>query len=135
MTGPRLRVYSESELRHLTRAQRRELRKLSASVDRVTEADRPFFERFPHRQYRVRITSRAEIAREELIDGRPKRIPPSYRWFTAVHDIAPGCHLCLYVPFLEGAETDLDEATARKVFEWAAEPYRDKEAQLRKARP
>ena len=65
----------------LTRAQRRELKKLSARVDRVTEADRLFFERFPHRQYRVRITSRVEIARQELIDGLPMTIPPGYRWF------------------------------------------------------
>ena len=60
-------------------------------------------------------------------------IPPGRRWFTAVHNIAPGYRLCLFVLNLEGAETDLDEATAREVFEWVAEPYRDIEARLRKA--
>ncbi len=121
MTSPR-QSGTMSTLR-LTRAQRRELKKLAASVDRVTDADRLFFERLPHRQHRVRLTSQAEIARQELIDGRPMTIPPGYRWFTAVHNIAK--------PNLEGAENDLDEATAREVFEWVAEPYR--EIEVRKA--
>ena len=105
-----------NELASAYPSSRRELKKLSASVDRVTEADRLFFERFPHRQHRVRLTSLAEIARQELIDGRPMTIPPGFRWFTAVHNIAPGFRLYLFVPNLEGAETDLDEATAREIF-------------------
>ena len=117
----------------LTRAQRRQMQKLTDKVDRVAEADSLFFEHFPHRQYRVRLTSQAEIARQELIDGRPMTIPPGHRWFTAVHNIAPRYRLCLFVRNLEGAETDLDEVTAREVFEWVAEPYRDIEARLRKA--
>ena len=116
MTSPR-QGGTMSALR-LTRAQRRLMQKLADRVDRVTQADCLFFERFPHRQHRVRLTSRAEIEQQELLDGRSMTIPPSYRWFTAVHNIAPGYHLCLFVPYFEGAETDLDEATARKVFDW-----------------
>jgi hypothetical protein len=106
------------------------MRKLSERVDHVTQADRLFFERRPDRQHRIRPTSQAEIARQELIDGRPMTIPPGCRWFTAVHNSAPGYRLCLFVAKLEGAETDLNEATAR---EWVVEPYRDVEARLRKA--
>ena len=114
MTGPRQGDAMSSV--QLTRAQRRELKKLSASVDRVTEADRLFFERLPHRQHRVRLTSLAEIARQELIDGQPMTIPPGFRWFTAVHNIAPGFRLYLFVPNLEGA-VGLDEATAPVIFQ------------------
>ena len=87
----------------------------------------------PDRQHRVRQASQAEISQEGIIDGRPMTIQPGCRWFTAVHNIAPGHRLCLFVRNLEGAETDLDEATAREVFEWVAAPYRDGEARGRKA--
>ena len=53
----------------LTRAQRRQMQKLANQVDRVTQADRLFFERFPNRMHRVRLASRAEIEQRELIDG------------------------------------------------------------------
>ena len=39
---------------NLDRAQRRQLQKLADRVDRVTQADRRFFERFPQRKHRVR---------------------------------------------------------------------------------
>ena len=106
----------------LTRAQRREMQKLAARVDRVTQADRLFFARFPHRQYRGRLTRRAEITRQELIerppDDDPARLPavrgrPQYR---------PGCPLVFIFADLEGAETDLDETTARAIFEWRPGP-------------
>ena len=97
----------------LSRAQRRQMQKLTDKVDRAAEADRLFLERFPHRQYRVRITSRAEIARQELIDGRPMTIPPGYRSFMAVHNVSPDPRMCLYLRNLEGAGTDL-EARLRK---------------------
>jgi hypothetical protein len=100
------------------RAQRRLMQKLADRVDRVTQADRLFFERFPHRQHRVRLTSGAEIEEQVLLYGRSMTIRPGYPWFTAVHKIAPGYHLCLFVLNFEGAETDLDEAIARRVFEW-----------------
>jgi len=42
----------------LARAQRRQMQKLGEKVDRITQADRKFFERFPHRQHRVRIAGK-----------------------------------------------------------------------------
>ena len=38
----------------LTRAQRRRLRKLADPLRRITQGDLAYFERFPHRRYRVR---------------------------------------------------------------------------------
>ena len=111
----------------LTRAERREMKRLGKLVDRATEADRLFFVRFPHRQHRARLTSQVEIDQHELIDDNPPAVRPGCRWFTAVHNIDPDFRLCLFVPNLESAET----ATARE--EWVAEPYRDVEGRLRKA--
>ena len=62
-------------------------------------------------------------------------ISPGYRRFTAVHNIARGYHLCLFLPNLEGAETDLDEATARKVFECEWQRSTDLEARRLRRRP
>ena len=90
-----------------SRARRRHLQKLTDKIDRVVEADRLFFERFPHRQYRVRFTSRAEIDRQQLIDGRTMKIPPGCRMFTVIRNFAPGFRLCLFIPNLEGADPDL----------------------------
>ena len=117
----------------LSRAQRRQMQKLTDKIDRIVEADRLFFERFPDRQYRVRLTSRAEIDRQELIDGRPMTIPPGCRMFTVIRNIAPGFRLCLFIPNLEGAEHRPGRGRGARVFEWVAEPYREVEAQMCRA--
>ena len=105
-----------------TRAQRRQMQKLAERVDRVTEADARFFERFPHRQYRVRLSGQAEIRQNEIIDGKPWAPPAGFRLFTLVRSIAPGVRMRLYIPAPEGVETDVDEVTARAVFEARATP-------------
>ncbi len=69
-----------SEIR-LNRAQRRQLQKLADKVDRITQADRRFFERFPYRKFRVRIAGQAEIEQQKLLDGKPVNTPPGYRMF------------------------------------------------------
>lgn len=106
----------------LSRAQRGQLRKLAAKVDRITQADRAFFERFPHRQHRIRLKSQAEIDQLTLLDGKPPWIPQGFRLFTVVRNVAPGYRLRLFVLSPEGSETDLSEATCRAVFERAATP-------------
>jgi hypothetical protein len=45
----------------LSGAERRQIRRLRGRVDRSSDADRKFFERFPHRRYRVRLAGAAEI--------------------------------------------------------------------------
>ncbi len=118
----------------LTRAQRRQMQKLANQVDRVTQADRLFFERFPNRMHRVRLASRAEIEQRELIDGAILMVAPGCRIFCAVRNVAPGCRLRLYVQGLEGSETDLAEGVARAIFEASATPRTWViEAQMRKA--
>ncbi|MGH9614296.1 MAG: hypothetical protein ACRD4P_14580 [Bryobacteraceae bacterium] len=105
-----------------TRSRRREMQKLANLVDRVTQTDRRFFERFPHRKHRVRLASQAEIAQHELLDDKPIFLPEVCRIFTVVRNIAPGARLRMYVRGLEGSETDLDEATALAIFEASATP-------------
>ena len=116
----------------LTRTQQQEMKKLGKFVDRATEADRVFFERRPDRMHRVRFSHQAEIRQNEIIDGKPETVPPGFRWFTVVRNVYPGARIRLYVMNLEDAETDLDEATAREIFEWAETPVREVEARLRK---
>jgi hypothetical protein len=117
----------------LNRTQRREMKKLAASVDRITQADARFFERFPHRKHRVRLASQAELAQNEIINGGPVFLPPGCRFFVAVRNFAPRARLRLFVRGLEVSETDLDEVTARAVYEWAStEETRQIEAELRK---
>lgn len=41
----------------VSRSRRRQLRKQAGRADRITQGDRRFFERFPHRQHRVRLSS------------------------------------------------------------------------------
>jgi hypothetical protein len=119
---------------HLTPVQQRRMKKLAERVDRVSQADKRFFERFSGRQHRVRLSSEAEIEQTEILQGEPVWLPAGYRWFTVVRNVAPGARLRLFVRYLEDAETDLDEATAREIFLSAATPHTWKvEAQLRKA--
>lgn len=119
---------------HLNRTQRRQMQKLADKVDRVTQADRRFFERFPNRRHRVRLASQAEIGQHELLEGQPIFLPDGFRIFTVVRNIADGVRLRLYTRGLEGSETDLNEATALQIFEASATSKTwEIEAQLRKA--
>ena len=119
---------------NLTRAQRRQMKKLADQVDRVTQADRRFFERFPHRKHRVRIASRAEIEQQELLEGKAMWAPGPCCILTVVRNIAPGARLRLMIRGVEGAETDLSENVAAAIFNDAATPQTwIVEAQMRKA--
>jgi hypothetical protein len=118
----------------LSRTQRRQMQKLADKVDLVTQADRRFFERFPHRQHRVRLASQAEIGQNEVLEGHPVWLPEGLRVFTAVRNIAPGVRMRLFLCAPEGSETDLDEPTALTIYEAASTPRsRQVEAELREA--
>ena len=118
----------------LTRAQRRQMQKLADRVDRVTQADRLFFERFPRRMHRVRLASQSEIEQQELIQGAVLWVPPPCRIFAVVRNIAPGVRLRLMIRGVEGAETDLTEEMAAAIFKDSASPKTwEIEAQMRKA--
>jgi hypothetical protein len=62
----------------LSKQQRRELKKLGREMDRVSEDDRLFFERLPHRQHRIRLASQAEINEITIIEGEDQFVPDGY---------------------------------------------------------
>jgi hypothetical protein len=81
---------------HLTRAQRRELKKISSRVDKITAGDKKFFERFPDRRHRVRVAHRAEIEQGELFCGDSfEELDDGMIYFTAVKNIKTGVRLRL----------------------------------------
>lgn len=117
----------------LTCAQQKRMKKLTARVDIMSQADRRFFERFPRRQHRIRMASQAEIEQHELLTGEMPWLPGT-RIFVAVRNIVAGARMRLYFRGLDGADTDLDECMARAIFEASAGPQTWKiEAQLREA--
>jgi hypothetical protein len=110
------------------------MQELAQLVDRVTQADRRFFERFPHRQHRIRLSGQAELMQNTLLDGKPWAAEPGFKFFTLVKNLTPGTRMRLYIHAPEGWETDVDEAVARSVYEIQATPQTRKiEAQMRKA--
>ena len=113
---------------HLSRAQRRQMKKLAARVDKATNADRKFFVRFPHRHYRVRFAGRAEIEHDALVAGKsPRRLPPDFRHYAIIKNVASGARLRVIVIGNEGWDTDLPEQEARKLYEAAGTAQRDPE--------
>jgi hypothetical protein len=105
----------------LTRAQRRQFKKLAAQIDKVTQADARFFERFSHRQHRIRLASRAEIEQNALT-GEAPHIPREFSYFMAVKRIAAGVRVRLLVIGLEGSDADMSEESARAIYEMARTP-------------
>ena len=102
---------------HLTRAQRRQIQKLADRVDRVTQADPRFFERFPHRQHRVQIASQAEIEQFAIIEGIDDAAPPAgFQHYVAIKNMSPAR---FRQPFTSRAHNDVDlcEAEVRWLYE------------------
>jgi hypothetical protein len=134
MSARRNAESNEAGAMNLTRTQQRQMQKIADRVDRVTQADRRFFERRPDRKHRVRLSSQAEIEQFAILVGQPVSPAPGFRLFAIVRNIAPGLRLRLYTCAMEGAETDLLEATAAAIYEARATPKtRQIEAQLRAA--
>ncbi|MEK9282737.1 hypothetical protein MTR72_24395 [Bradyrhizobium sp. ISRA442] len=103
---------------HLSRAQRRQMKKLAARVEKITDADRKFFERFPHRQHRVRLAGSAEIEQKALMHGHAtERLPPGRSYYAIIKNIVPGSQLRMIVVGKEGWDTKLSEQAARERFE------------------
>jgi hypothetical protein len=105
---------------HLSRAQRRQLKKLAAGVDKITDADRKFFGRFPHREHLVRLAGHAEIEYSALLAGEsPRHLPPELYHYAIIKNVAPGVRLRVIVIGDEGWDTELSEQDARERFEAA----------------
>ena len=117
----------------LSSAQRRELKKLGKQVKRALQSDKLFFERRPERMHRVRLSHSAEIRQNEIAAGALLDAPPGFLWFTVVRKVTPVVRMRLFTLNFDDAETDLDEDTARDLFESLDTPVlRDAEARLRK---
>jgi hypothetical protein len=113
MTGP--------AAKKMTRAQRRQFEKLASRIDKVTQADARFFERFPHRQHRIRVAARAEIEQDALLGALPD-IPHDFSYFMAIKNVTPGARMRLLIIGLEGSDTDISEESARAIYETARTP-------------
>jgi hypothetical protein len=90
------------------------MQKLADKVDRITDSDRRFFERFPNRQHRVRPAGQAEI---ETLNAAGDNWPPGASLCTVVRNIAPGIRARAFAPILGPVDTDLGEDAARALFE------------------
>jgi hypothetical protein len=106
----------------LTRTQQRQLDKLASYVERVSDTDRVFFEQHPDRKHRVRLASEVEIAELEITYGEVMTLPPGYRYFVIVRNVAPGHRVELVVENAEDARTDVPEEVARAIFDSFATP-------------
>jgi hypothetical protein len=105
---------------NLTEAQQRQMEKLSARVDKIGDADRSFFQRFPQRHYRLRFAGQAEIEQHAIINDTPvSPSSPGHCQYTLVIKIAGGR---LKVGFCgrEGLE-DCSDAKAAEIFDEMAE--------------
>jgi hypothetical protein len=101
----------------LTNTQQRQLDKLAPHVDRITEADRVYFEQHPVRRHRLRHASEVEIAQKEILTGEVETLPAGCRHFVIVRKIAPRQQMRLFMMGVEDAETDLEEADAHGLFD------------------
>lgn len=95
----------------LTRQQRRAMERNAEGVDRATESDRKFFERFPTRNYRIRAMAPAEVAQLDIVvNGDMEPLKPGCRWFVVMRQIMPGLRFKVF-----------RQAPAEKVGEEASE--------------
>jgi hypothetical protein len=100
----------------LTRAQRRRIKAAAPSVDRITDADRIFFERFPDRQYRLRVSGQAEIEQNAALDDEGLFDKPGYQWFTVVCNVVPGSRIRLFFASRREIDTEVRDEFARDLF-------------------
>ena len=119
----------------LTRAQRRQMKKNAARIDRISEADRKFFERFPHRQYRLRLAGQAERETQELVHSSLRICRPGDRLFVLIQNIAPGTRLKVYWVGLDGMDTDLPESVVQRLWEETTASVSEKVQEVKEALP
>lgn len=100
-----------------SRTQRREMKRLATLVEKATNADRLYFERFPDREHRIRYAYTAEIQQEQIIHGEKIIAEPGYRIFTIVKNLCRGSRLRILRQGPEHADVDVSEAEARDIYE------------------
>ena len=107
----------------LSAAKKARLKQLIPQIDKVMDGDRNFFERFPKRRYRVRVTSAPEIEQAKIVFNDDFWLPPDWRWYAAIRRVYYA-RIRIYVCNVAEAADDLDlpEEVARHVFESRASP-------------
>lgn len=106
----------------LSRADWRRLVRLADANESSLLADRRFFERWPERHHRIRLSSAAEIESLKLL-GEGQDAPAGYCWYTAVRQVVPDVRIRSFVVWREGAETDVAEPVAAMVFDRASNSW------------
>lgn len=102
----------------LSRVQRRRMKELSVTTDKISQADKRFFERFIHRQHRIRIAHRSEVESQCIVNGttfEPDAAP--LQTFILVKSLAPHCRLRAGYVGAAGSNTDVGEDICRSIFE------------------
>ena len=92
----------------LPRQRRRIMQRVAADAERITDADRKFFERFPHRTYRYRRAGHPEMMQLEAVYGAPIITEPGSVPFILIKSIAPGVRMRAFLP----GPADEDGSTA-----------------------
>ncbi|MDP4006520.1 hypothetical protein [Methylobacterium sp. NEAU K] len=82
----------------LPRQRRRAMQRVAADAERITDADRRFFERFPHRSYRYRRAGHPEMAQLEAVYGAPIITEPGSVPFILIKNLAPGVRMRAFLP-------------------------------------
>ena len=106
----------------LSRQQRRQMKRLGEEADRAVEGDRRYFDRWPHRTYRVRLVSTAERKQLELFQGRPIKPGPDQAVFVVMKQLAPGVRMkATIVGPSESIGEELTDAEAGSIYEGYAD--------------
>src|SRR3954447_9767435 len=101
-------------------AQRRRMRELQDSIDRITQADLNYFTRFPHRNRHLRVADPAEIEQWELVTGADMNLPPGKQHYSGVIRMSDDVCLCLVFP---GSVDDDPELFDDEMVRTVLEPY------------
>ena len=103
-----------------------------ALIDLISEADRKYFERFPHRRHCVRVVGRVELEEDRILLDRASSAPPGRQLYTTVCNVRPGLRLRMMFHGPADADPDLfSEAKARAIYAFhETEEHRVIEAQM-----
>lgn len=108
-TGEATNIIAKS----LPRQRRRIMQRVAADAERITDADRRFFERFPHRSYRYRRAGRSEMVQLEAVYGATIFIELGKVPFVLIKSIAPGVRMRAFLP--GPADEDGSSATEKEL--------------------
>lgn len=90
---------------------------LTDAVDRELDADRLFFERRPHRSYRLRRSFRAEGEQVSVLLGGEWPVKGG-ALYTVVRQLAPGLRARVFFLARRDLETDVSDAEAAECFNY-----------------